>query len=104
MTTDFQKWINVFKEVNKNKIVVPEADYWQADLMRDIRSLHYGKKERGIVSGEETDLNRYLWKWALLCVFFAAFFFLYGSYAGGSTYGYLYSSLFIDPYTSMLGI
>ena len=104
MKTDLQKWIHLFQEVSQNKKTAIEKDYWQVNLMRDIRSLKNKSGRQGVFSGTETDLNLYLWKWALYCVFFAAFIFLYGSLAGGSTYGYLYSSLFVDPYTSMLSI
>ena len=101
MRSDLQKWIHFFQEVNQNKKIATEKDCWQVNLMRDIRNLKGGP---GIFSAMETELNQYLWKWALLCIFFAAFFSLYGALAGGSMYGYLYSSLFVDPYTSMLSI
>lgn len=104
MKTDLKKWIHFFQEVNQNKRAVIEKDYWQVNLMRDIRKLKNWKGRQTVFSGIEADLNQYLWKWALLCIFFAAFIFLYGSLAGGSMYGYLYSSLFVDPYTSMLSI
>ena len=104
MRSDFQKWIGLFQEVSRNPKPVTEKECWQVNLMRDIRNLESKNGSQPAFSGMETDLNLYLWKWALLCLFFAAFFFLYGSLAGGSMYGYLYSSLFVDPYTSMLSI
>ena len=104
MRSDFQNWMRLFQEVSRNSKPVTEKEYWQVNLMQDIRNLKNKNGRQGVFSGMETDLNLYLWKWALLCIFFAAFFFLYGSLAGGNTYGYLYSSLFVDPYTSMLSI
>ncbi len=104
MRSDFQKWMGLFQEVSRNSKPVTEKECWQVNLMRDIRNLKSKNVSKAVFSVIEMDLNLYLWKWALLCLFFAAFFFLYGSLAGGSMYGYLYSSLFVDPYTSMLSI
>ena len=104
MRKDLQKWIRLFQEVNHDKITVKEEDGWQSNLMRDIRKLKNENRSYGFFSKVDMDLNSFLWKWALLCVFFAAFFFLYGTIAGGSMYGYLYSSLFVDPYSNLLAI